>query len=78
MLKQDTAGNVATLKSDTEGMAYLLLLIIQTSNDADAMVTIKCHLNSSISIMESKKHYSSMGNKENFNPSNRIPANLLP
>ena len=75
LLKQDTAGNVATLKSDAEDLTHRLLSLIQTSNDADAMVTVKRHLNSSISIMESKKHYSSIGNKENFNPTKRIPAN---
>ena len=75
MLVQDTAGNLASLKSDTEDLTHHLLSLIQSSNDADAMVTVKHHLKSCISIMESKKRYSSIGNKENFNPTTKIPAN---
>ena len=75
LLRQDTVGNLATLKSDTEDLTHRLLSLIHTSSDADAMVTVKHHLKSSISIMESKKHYSAIGNKENFDPTTRIPAN---
>ena len=75
MLKQDTAGNIATLKSDTEDFTHSLLSLILTSNNTDVMVTVKHHLSSSFSIMESKKHYLSIGNKENLNPTKRIPAN---
>ena len=57
LLKQDTAGNIATLKSDTEDFTHHLLSLIITSNNTDAMVTVKYHLSTSISIMESKKHY---------------------
>ena len=75
LLVQDTAGNLASLKSDTEDLTHRLLSLIQSSNDADAMVTVKHHLKSSISNMESKKRYLSIGNKENFNPTTKIPAN---
>ena len=75
MLKQDTAGNVATLKTDTEDLTDCLLSLIQTSNNTDAMVTVKYHLSTSISIMESKKYHLSIGNKENLNPTKRIPTN---
>ena len=54
LLRQDTAGNLAGLKSDTEDLTHCLLSLIRTSNDADAMATVKHHLKSSISIMESK------------------------
>ena len=54
LLRQDTVGNLATLKSDTEDLTHRLLSLIQTSSDADAMITAKHHLKSSISIMESK------------------------
>ena len=66
-MKQSAAGNVATLKNDAEDLTHNLLSLIQTSNDRDAMVTVKCHLNFSISIMESKKNYLSIGNKRKFN-----------
>ena len=75
LLKPDTAGNVATLKTDTEDFTHRLLSLIQTSNNTDAMVTVKYHLSTSISIMESKKYHLSIGNKENLNPTKRIPTN---
>ena len=75
LLRQDTAGNLATLKSDTEDLTHRLLSLIQTSNDADAMATVKHHLKSSISIMESKRYYSAIGNKENFDRTIKILAN---
>ena len=67
-MKQNTADNVITLKNDAEDLTHNLLSLIQTSNDTDAMVIAKCHLKFSISIMESKKKYSSIGNKRKFNP----------
>ena len=78
LLQQDTAGNLATLKSDTEDLTHSLLSLTQTSNDADAMATVKYHLKSSISIMESKKYHSAIGNKENFNPTIKSPCKCKP
>ena len=70
LLKQDTAGNVATLKTDTKDLTHRLLSLIQTSNITDAMVTVKYHVSTSISMMESKN--SSIGNKENLNPTKKF------